>query len=32
MSKVIDLIGQKFGYWNVLERDLSRKGTAYWIC
>ena len=32
MSKVIDLIGQKFGYWNVLERDLSKKGTAYWIC
>ena len=32
MSKVIDLIGQKFGYWNVLERDLSKKGAAYWIC
>lgn len=32
MSKIINLIGQKFGYWNVLERDLSKKGTAYWIC
>lgn len=32
MSKLINLIGQKFGHWTVLERDLSKKGTAYWIC
>ena len=32
MSKIMDLTGQKFGRWTVLERDLSKKGTAYWIC
>ena len=32
MSKIINLNGQKFGKWLVLERDLSKKETTYWIC
>ena len=32
MSKIIDLTGQKFGRWKVIEKDNSKKGTAYWIC
>lgn len=32
MSKIIDMTGQDFGYWHVLERDYSKKGSAYWIC
>lgn len=35
MSKLIDITGQTFGYWLVLERDNdpSKKGHgAYWIC
>lgn len=32
MSKLLDLTGQKFAEWTVIERDLSKKGTAYWIC
>lgn len=32
MSKLIDLTGQKFGRWTVIEKDNSKKGTAYWIC
>ena len=32
MSKMIDLTGQKFNKWLVLERDKAKKGTAYWIC
>lgn len=33
MSRVIDLTGQKFGHWLVLERDTNRRGgNAYWLC
>lgn len=32
MSKVLNLKGGKFGKWEVLDRDLSRKGRSYWIC
>lgn len=32
MSKLIDLTGQRFGRWLVLEKDKTKKGTAYWIC
>ena len=33
MSKVIDLTGQDFGYWHVLERtNNSPRGEAYWLC
>ena len=32
MSKLIDLTRQKFGRWTVIEKDNSKKGTAYWIC
>ena len=32
MAKLIDLVGQKFGRWTVISRDLSKKGTAYWMC
>ena len=32
MSKLMDLTGQKFGRWEVIKRDMSKKGTAYWIC
>lgn len=32
MSKMIDLTGQKFNKWTVIERDKTKKGTAYWIC
>ena len=32
MSKLIDLCNQRFGRWTVIEKDTSRKGTAYWIC
>lgn len=33
MSKVIDLTGQKFGYWEVLERaENSKGGQARWLC
>ena len=32
MSKLIDLCNQHFGRWTVIEKDTSRKGTAYWIC
>lgn len=32
MSKIIDLTGQKINKWLVLERDKTKKGTAYWIC
>ena len=33
MSKLIDLTGQDFGYWHVLERAPNAKdGKAYWIC
>ena len=29
-----DLTGQKFGYWEVVERDLSKKegGHRYYLC
>lgn len=32
MSKMIDLTGQKINKWLVIERDKTKKGTAYWIC
>lgn len=33
MSKLIDLTGQDFGYWHVLNRGPNDKnGKAYWIC
>lgn len=32
MSRLIDLVGQKFGHLTVLERDLSKKKATYWIC
>lgn len=32
MSKLIDLTNQRFGRWTVLEKDKTKKGTAYWIC
>ena len=32
MSKLVDLTGQKFGRWKVIKRDISKKGSAYWIC
>lgn len=32
MSKLIDLTGQTFGYWQVLKRAESRNGRAYWLC
>ena len=33
MSKMIDMTGQKYGEWTVIERDMSKLGkTAYWIC
>lgn len=33
MSKLIDLTGQKFGYWTVLERGKNNpQGKARWIC
>lgn len=32
MSKLIDLTGQDFGYWHVIERAESRGGRAYWLC
>lgn len=35
MGKLIDLTGQKFGFWEVIERDLKVQGAgkkAKWIC
>lgn len=33
MSRVIDLTGQDFGYWHVIERtNNSPRGEAYWLC
>lgn len=33
MSKKIDLKGQRFNHWEVLEFDKTKKGkTAHWIC
>ena len=33
MSKLIDLTGQDFGYWHVIERGPNTKsGQATWIC
>ena len=33
MSKLIDLTGQDFGYWHVIERAPNDKyGKAYWLC
>ena len=33
MSKLIDLTGQDFGYWHVLERGPNAKGgRSTWIC
>ena len=33
MSKLIDITGQDFGYWHVIERAPNRAGgRAYWKC
>ena len=33
MSKLIDLTGQDFGYWHVIERaENSKDGRARWLC
>lgn len=33
MSKLIDLTGQDFGYWHVIERGPNdKRGKAYWMC
>ena len=33
MSKLIDLTGQDFGHWHVIERAPNRaNGRAYWVC
>lgn len=33
MSKLIDLTGQDFGYWHVIERGPNDKsGKAFWLC
>ena len=33
MSRAIDITGQKFGHWTVIERDSSKRGgNAYWLC
>lgn len=33
MSKLIDLTGQDFGYWHVIERGPNDKGgKAQWLC
>ena len=33
MSKMIDLTGQTFGYWQVIERgENSKSGRARWLC
>lgn len=33
MSRLIDLTGQDFGFWHVLERaENSKDGQAYWKC
>lgn len=33
MSKLIDLTGQDFGYWHVIERaENDAQGKAYWLC
>lgn len=33
MSKLIDLTGQDFGYWHVVERGPNDKsGKAFWLC
>lgn len=31
MAKLIDLTGQCFGNWTVIERDKTKQGT-YWLC
>ena len=33
MSKLIDLTGQDFGYWHVIERaENDKNGQAQWLC
>lgn len=33
MSKLIDLTGQDFGFWHVLDRAPNRAGgRSYWLC
>lgn len=33
MSKLIDLTGQTFGYWKVLQRgENTKNGQAMWLC
>ena len=33
MSKLIDLTGQDFGYWHVIERgENTKSGRARWLC
>jgi len=33
MSKLIDMTGQDFGYWHVIERaENDKRGKARWLC
>ena len=32
MPAFIDLTGQKFGRWTVLEKAPSKNKAVYWIC
>ena len=32
MSKLIDLTGQVFSRWTVLQYDCTKNGEAYWLC
>lgn len=33
MAELVNLDGQTFGRWSVLEQDLQRKGKgAFWRC
>ena len=32
MPKPLNLIGQTFGNWEVLEKGQSKNGKVYWIC
>lgn len=32
MPAFIDLVGQKFGRWTVLERAPNKGKSVYWVC
>jgi len=32
MGKLIDLTGQKFGQWTVLQKAESKNKITYWLC